>query len=330
MSTKKMIPETPKTAWFNISKTSSPRLPDHMIRRELLLAKLDEALHCQISYLVAPAGYGKSTLLSQWCDELTKQKIACAWLNLDASDDEICGFFSYLVLALEGAGIDIGSLKTGAENGFQHLSETSIGTEILSLFDSLNQKLVLILDDYHMVSSTKVADFLHALQMCGHGMLHVSFASRESIGGNSPAILASGNAVAIDARELKFSDREVCSVLGQELDKETLGALQEKVEGWPFAVQMTRISAQSGDLKSAISSLCGHHGHIGDYLIHQVVDNLPENLSDFVIKTSLLDKFNLELADEICGNHGGQDAINDLSMMAEANGRSPYWISSTV
>lgn len=316
MSTKNARSEAPKVAWFSISKTNPPRLPDHLVRRRRLLRKLHDALNRPASYLLAPAGYGKSTLLSQWRNELVEQEIACAWINLDAGDRDICHFFSYLVLALDSAGIDTGPLKTGAEQGFTNMPPIAIGSEILSLFENLTQKTVIILDDFHLVSSTEVDDFLHATQRSTHGKVHVAFASRDRIGVDSPALVASGNATVIEAQELRFADSEVCLALGEKIDEGTLISLQEKAEGWPFAVQMIRmLKQQTGDLKSAISSFRGHQGHIADYLVNQVVGNLPAELREFLHKTALLDKFNMQLADEVCGHQNSHDLMSKLNML---------------
>ncbi|MEP2988272.1 MAG: LuxR C-terminal-related transcriptional regulator [Parasphingorhabdus sp.] len=314
MSMKTMTPEAAKATWANIAKTSPPRLPDHLVRREALLAKLQESIDCQASYILAPAGYGKSTLLSQWRDDLVEQHIACAWLTLDKGDNEIASFFSYLVLALDEAGVDVGSLKARAERGFQSMSAASVGSEILSLIGNLAQQTVLILDDYHLISSTEIGDFLLAIQGCGHGVVHTAFASRDRVGGDSPALIASGNAIVIDAHELKFSDDEVKMALGEEITQTTLTALQRKVEGWPFAVQMTRILAQSAGLKSAVSSVSGHQGHIAEYLVNQVAEDLPEDLREFLVRTTPFEKFNIELADEVCGHQNSYELLIKLNM----------------
>jgi DNA-binding CsgD family transcriptional regulator/tetratricopeptide (TPR) repeat protein len=310
-----LMSDTSKAAWRNISKTSPPRLPDHLVRRDLLLMKLHESIDRQSSYLLAPAGYGKTTLLSQWYNELVEQGITCAWLNLEKTDVEISQFFSGLVIALDGVGVDTGSLKLEAEQGFANAPVASIGSEILTLFADLTQKTVIVLDNYHTAASQEIEGFLHAIQRCNDGMVHIAFASRDRIGGSSPALIASGNAIIIEARELKFSDQEVCLALGEEIDPETLKSFQDKVEGWPFAVQMTRMLTPSGDLKSAISTLHGHQGHIAEYLVNQVIENLPENLRDFVTKTALLNEFNMELANEVCGLQNSHDLVSDLNML---------------
>ncbi|GAB5486437.1 MAG: LuxR C-terminal-related transcriptional regulator [Parasphingorhabdus sp.] len=277
--------------------------------------KLHASVNGQASYIVAPAGYGKSTLLSQWYQELIEKRVVCAWLNLDKSDDEIDAFFAHLVLALEDANINTGSLKTDAECGFRDMSIASTGSKILNLFEKMTRKTVVVLDDYHSITSNEIKDFILAAQKCGFGMIHFAFAGRDRIGGDSPALIASGNAIVIDVRDLKFSDDEVMSAIGRKIDRETLESLQQKVEGWPFAVQMTRILAQSSNLSSVISTLSGNQGHIAEYLTHQIVKNIPEDLRTFVYKTVLFDKFSIELANEVCGQNTGRELIAKLNMM---------------
>lgn len=300
--------------WSNIAKTSPPRLPDHLIKREALLGKLNDAVQCQASYILAPAGYGKSTLLSHWYSELVQDDTNCIWLTLDSSDNEICHFFSYLVLAIDRCGLDTGSLKASAECGFQDMSPTSVGSEILSLIGDIVERTVIVFDDFHVISSREVEDFLLAAQKCGQDTLHFAFASRNPIGGDNPALIASGNAIVIDAHELKFSDAEIALALGEETDPATIKALQAKVEGWPFAVQMTRVLAQSSNLKSAVASVCGHQGHIAEYLTNQVVQTLSEELRNFVFRTVPFERFSIELADHICDHQNSYDLLTKLNM----------------
>lgn len=306
--------ENTNVTWSNIAKTSPPRLPDHLVKREALLAKLNDAVERQASYTLAPAGYGKSTLLSQWFSELIQGGINCVWLTLDNCDNEICHFFSYLVLALDRGGLDTGSLKTSAECGFQDMSPTSVGSAILSLIGDIEQRTVIVFDDFHVISSREVADFLLAAQKCGQDAFHFAFASRDPIGGGSPALIASGNAIVIDAQELKFSDDEIASTLGEEADPATIKTLQAKVEGWPFAVQMTRVLAQSSNLKSAVSSICGHQGHVAEYLTVQVVQTLSEELRDFIFRTAPFERFSVELADHVCDHQNSYDLLIKLNM----------------
>lgn len=309
MTTKNGVPENTKVVWQNFSKTSPPRLLDHLIKREHLLARLNDALDCQASYLIAPAGYGKSTLLSQWYHELVDRRVTCLWLNIEESDKDIRIFFSYLVLALDEAGISTGSLKEAAERGFPGMTSTEIGSEILVLFGHLTRKTVVILDDFHAVKSPQFADFLQAAQKCGYGMMHFAIASRNHVGGDSSALVASGNAIVIEAQDLRFSNHEVRLAIGEEIDCEMLNSLQTKVEGWPFGVQITRIAAQSDGLASAISTLSGYQGHVAEFLVSHVTDILPRPVFEFVAKMALFDRFSSKLADQVCGHQISHDLM---------------------
>ncbi|MEM8694794.1 MAG: LuxR C-terminal-related transcriptional regulator [Pseudomonadota bacterium] len=308
-------PKVPKV-WFSRSKTKPPSTSIDLVSRYRLIKMLNAGLERSITYLVAPAGYGKSILLTQWREQLVRNGMRCAWLNLEESDREIRQFLAYLVIALDEAGIDVGELKDGAERGFANMSTTVIGANILSLIENVRDRFVLVLDDFHRAKSEDIDDFVHAMQMQCSEKVHIVLVSRNWVGSEVSQLIASGNAIEIQARELRFSDSEVCKALGDAIAERNLAELQEKVEGWPVAVQMTRLlGEQRGDLQAAISSLKGNQGHMAEYLVTEVMKGLPDDLREFVLKTAVVERFNLALADEICGHEDSHILINRLSSL---------------
>ena len=153
MSQSNVVPIEFSEQWFSRSKTRAPRFNITIIDRPRLLVLLDEALNKRMSTIIAPAGFGKSTLLSQWCHLLVERSVPCAWLNLDEGDRDMRLFLAYLIMALDDAGLSMPKLRSKAENGF---FDTSTKAIITTLFESLGkseQRLVLILDDYHRIKN---------------------------------------------------------------------------------------------------------------------------------------------------------------------------------
>ncbi|GAB5486442.1 MAG: LuxR C-terminal-related transcriptional regulator [Parasphingorhabdus sp.] len=300
------------TTWFSKSKTRAPKFSIQLVERKRLLLALDAALDKPISCIVAPAGFGKSTLLSQWRDSLTARDIRCAWINLDDNDSEIRKFFAYLVFAFEDAGVSFGYLRKAAESGFVDMSSAAITTSLLSAIIDIEDHMVLVLDDYHRAASEQIDNFVQTLSdQCGD-KVHIAIGSRTPVNINLPTLLAAGQAIEIPSANLRFSDREVNEAMGSELDEEALAALQEQLEGWPVAVQMTRLF---NPVNEVINWKTASQGHLADYLVTNVLENQPDELREFILETCILKSFNVELADAVCGHHTSQSLINQLQSL---------------
>lgn len=301
------------TPWFSRSKTRAPTFSIPLVARKRLLVMLDAALDESISCIIAPAGFGKSTLLSQWRESLIARDIKCAWINLDQNDREIRQFFAYLVFAFEDAGVSMGYLKQAAEKGFVDMPSSAITTSLLSAIIDIDEHMVLVLDDYHRPASDEIDAFVKTLSdQCGD-KVHIAIGSRKPININLPALLAAGRAIEIPASKLRFSNLEVSQAMDDDLDQEAIVALQEQVEGWPVAVQMTRLFGQKSDNHMASRrGASSSHGHLADYLVTNILDSQTQELRDFLLETSILESFNAELADTVCDHHISERLIREL------------------
>lgn len=305
------------TTWFSRSKTRAPKFAIPLVKRRRLLSALDAALDKPVSCIVAPAGFGKSTLLSQWRDSLLARDIRCAWINLDENDSGIRKFFAYLVFAFEDAGVSLGSLKKVAESGFVDMSSAAITTSLLSAIINLEDHMVLVLDDYHRAASEEIDQFVKVLSdQCGD-KVHIAIGSRTPVNINLPALLAAGQAIEIPPANLRFSDREVKEAMGNDLDQDALTALLEQVEGWPVAVQMTRLLGDTNALTASTlrTQITSSHGHLAEYLVTNVLESQPPELREFLIETSILQSFNAELANAVRENDNSQTFIHELDSL---------------
>lgn len=297
------------TAWFSRSKTRAPKFAIPLVKRQRLLSALDAALDKPVSCIVAPAGFGKSTLLSQWRESLLARDIRCAWVNLDENDNEIRQFFAYLVFAFEDAGVSLGYLKQAAEGGFVDMSSAAITTSLLSAIIDIQERIVLVLDDYHRTASDEIDEFIQFLSdQCGD-KIHIAIGSRNPANINLPKLLAAGQAIEIPSANLRFSDREVNEAMGSDLGQDALAALQEQVEGWPVAVQMTRLLNPD---KLASSHKIASQGYLADYLVTNILESQSPELKEFLLETSILQSFNSELADAVRESNDSQQFIHQL------------------
>lgn len=307
---------TPAIQRFQRSKIRPPRISIDPVKRRRLLEKLDAALEMPVTYLVAPAGFGKSTLLSQWRDSIIGKSHDCAWINLDENDREIRQFFTSLVLAFDREGINLSSLSGMAELGFQNMAAEGIGEEILLAIENLQKPVVVILDDFHRVESSAVDDFVQALCENCYDKIRLVIASRNWVGSHRVEQLVSGNAIDIPSTELLFTDEEVRKALGEGFDEKIGKDLQHQTEGWPVAVQLMRALASHGSsLRSSLKALQNYKGDMIEYLTKQILNDLPDDLKDFLLKTSILNRFNTELANTICDRQDSKAMLYRLKSL---------------
>ena len=139
--------------WILRGKLRPPLCHLSLVDRPDLIRSLDELLNYQASIVVAPAGYGKTTLLTQWREHLAGGGIRAGWFSLDGQDDDPYRFLCYTVFALTEAGIDLGQLEMLAEQGLSELPLEAALVTFLAAIEAAGKRIVLILDDYHRLNS---------------------------------------------------------------------------------------------------------------------------------------------------------------------------------
>lgn len=283
--------------WFNESKLVPMRPKIDLVRRERLLEMLDEALGRRLLLVVASPGFGKSTLLIQWAESLQGSGTQAAWLALDGNDADRRQLLAYIALSLFRAGLDIGELEVGAQNGF---SESSVQTVLAGLVHKLEQssdRYLVILDDYHLISNPAIDALLQKLlwEIPGNTTFVVSSRSRPAL--DMPTLIAAGEALEISAEEMRLNKDETLRALGKNMTDADADEIFHKTEGWPVAVQLARVQKRA--LPSTPLHAGGSSTLIASYLTDQVLDSLQPEVRSMLLDISVLDQFNVEIADAI-------------------------------
>lgn len=295
------------------AKLVPPRTSSDLVPRPSLLEHLDRFSDRPLLFIAAPAGYGKSVLMTQWRQRLGDRGALTAWLSLDHTDANAGQFLVSLIYALECGGMDVGDLANAAANGFMGASYVLVQERIVSLATRLAAPVTVFVDDYHLAESKLIDDIIAHLIRNTDGRIRFCISSRNIMPLRFAALLVTAEAWEIGAALLRFSDDEVHAAVGVELDRETSGELLAKVEGWPVAVQLARVLIRnSADGRLSVSGLHGHTGHLASYLTTQVVEQMSEALQEFVLKTSILGSFNAALADAVCKRRNSVDLLKQL------------------
>jgi LuxR family maltose regulon positive regulatory protein len=291
----------------------SPRA--NWIARPRLTQQLDQGSERKLTLLSAPAGFGKTTLLSSW---IKQRHLAVAWLSLDAGDNDPGRFLSYVIAALETRHAGIGETAALLLQSPQRSLE-SVVTLLINALSTRPDAMTLVLDDYHVVDAPPVHSALTFLLDHAPPQLHLILATR----GDPPLPLARlrarGELTELRAAELRFTTHEASAFLNQAmalyLAPEQIAALEERTEGWIAGLQLAALSLQGRDaerISAFIQAFTGSHHYIMDYLVEEVLGRQPEQIQTFLLRTSILDRLSGSLCDAVTGQNDSQTLLERL------------------
>ncbi len=299
--------------WLIRAKLDAPRQLVQLIERPELLTLLDGILGHRVGFVVAPAGFGKTTLLSQWRDKLVADGVKVAWLTIDEGDAEPHQFLSYVIFSLAVAGVDVGRLEMLAEQGLMEMSLRATLAAILEAVAGESGPVVLVLDDYHRLQSPDLDDLIGQMIAGSPPELTLVINSRIRPALDLPRMLAQGQAVEIDVEALRFSREETRRAVDAAMSDDVLEVLFERTEGWAVAVQLARlVLAGSANDEAVLGRFTGDSDHVAAYLADQVLAKLSSDIQEFLIRTSILERFNAPLANAVCERTDSWEVLRTL------------------
>ena len=327
---------------FLVTKLFIPRLRPDVVPRPRLRARLDAGLDGRMTLVSAPAGSGKTTILSEWIHHSLVGRRAVAWLSLDAGDQDPLQFMRYLVTALAGRVPPPNAARPGMEATeiagsilalLQSPQPPPLATLLPLLVNELHREgtrlppTVLVLDDYYLVQSTAVHEVMAYVLDHLPPHLHVVIATREDPPLPLARLRAQRGLSELRAADLQFTSVEGATflreVMGLDLSAADVAALNARTEGWIAALQLAALSMQGReDLSGFIAAFTGSHRHIVDYLITEVLQRQPESVQYFLLRTSILDRLCGPLCDAVIGDRGlrtGESGQAILERLEHAN-----------
>jgi LuxR family maltose regulon positive regulatory protein len=283
-----------------------PPLPN-LVERPRLIERLNEGLHRKLTLISAPAGFGKTTVVSEWLAGCAQP---AAWLSLDEGDNDPARFLTYFIAALgqaEGIEANIGEGALGMLQSPQPPLTEAVLTSLLNEIAALPDRLVLILDDYHLIEAQPIHDaltfLLEHLPPPERG-LHLVIATREDPSFPLARLRVRGQLTEVRATDLRFTTSEAAEFLDQTMDlslsTEDVAALERRTEGWIAGLQLAAISMQGRkDTATLIESFTGSHRFVLDYLVEEVLEQQSESIQTFLLQTTVLDRLTGSLCDAI-------------------------------
>lgn len=297
-----------------------PPRPD-AVSRPRLLARLNAGLHGRLTLVSAPAGFGKTTLVSAWVSSCGRP---VAWLSLDAGDNDPTRFLTYLTAAVQSVAPDVGAGVRSALRSPQPPPLEAILTALVNEIAALPTPFLLVLDDYHVIEAAAVADALVFLLEHLPPPLHLVIATREDPPLALARLRARSQLTEVRAADLRFTLDEAAAFLNQamglKLDAGAIAALEARTEGWIAGLQLAAISMQghSDDRAAFIDSFTGSHRFVMDYLVEEVLNQQPATVQTFLLRTSILERMCAPLCEAVVGE-GAADGQAMLALLERAN-----------
>ena len=297
------------------TKLQVPRSRPGLVARPRLADQLDEALGRGLVLVTAPAGYGKSVLVSQWARGMAQP---VAWLSLDEADNDPVRFWRHVLAALDmarpGIAERVGPLAGPPPPPAYDPLVSALINDFMA--EPGSPDVVLVFDDYHLVGSQSVHASVRFLLEHRPPQLPVVLVSRSDPPLGLPRYRGRGELGEVRAADLRFTVDEAAALLRQvsaDLAPSAVAALAERTEGWAVGLQLAALSLRTQpDADRFVAAFTGSHRYILDYLTEEVLGRQRAEVRDFLLETSVLDRLNGSLCDAVTGRDDSQELLEEV------------------
>ena len=309
------------------TKLHRPQLPPDLVSRDRLIEVVNRMSEMPLTLVSAPAGYGKSVLVAQWCKQLD---FPTGWLSLDADDSDLRTFLEYFLAALD-------DVAPGACKATQELLEAAsplpvpvLANYLLNDLDAMDTPCTLVLDDYHRIEALcPVQELMRRMLVHPPRQFHFIIITRHDPPLDLPSLRARHSVNDVRLQDLRFTANEIAEFLNAKQDfsisDAAFNTLDFEVEGWAAGLRLVTMALPHvDDPDTFIKGLQGNLPQIQDYLLREVLDSQSAGERDLLLASSVLDRFCVELLDTICAypdinKHPGLVASDFLEMLQRNN-----------
>ena len=305
------------------TKLHIPQQRPDIVPRSLLIKKLNERIQRKLTLITAPAGYGKTNLAAEWIHALQSEAAESTshnritWLSLGEADSEPIHFLSYVIAALQQVAPEIGVGTLGLFEMAQSPPINTVLNELINDIAGLDYYIMLVLDDYHVISHPEVHHSLRYLVEHQPYQLHLVITSREDPPLPLSRLRARGEMAEIRMHDLRFSLAETTQFFSHSmklnLASEAIQALEARTEGWIAGLQLAGFVLKNlPDHHAFLETFSGSHRYVLDYLTDEVLQSQDEEVRQFLVQTAVLKRFNTELCQAVTGNPNSQSILEQL------------------
>jgi LuxR family transcriptional regulator, maltose regulon positive regulatory protein len=301
------LPDIEVSVLTPIQKTKFfiPLVRAGLISRQRLIEQLNMGQDCKLTLISAPAGFGKTTLLSEWTASL---KIPVTWISIDEGDNDPIRFLMGLIIALQKinpmVGSDILSILQSSQSSHANIPYETLLTSLINEIVEFPTAFTIVLDDYHLITEKSVQEIISYLLDNEPPQIHLVISGRADPVWPLARIRAQGEVNELRANDLRFTPEEAMAFLNKgmnlHLSLEESNALEDCTEGWIAALQMAAISMQGrSEVTSFIKAFTGSHRFVSDFLLEEVLSRQTLETREFLLKTSILERICAPLADSL-------------------------------
>ncbi|HET9921650.1 MAG TPA: hypothetical protein VFQ30_17545, partial [Ktedonobacteraceae bacterium] len=308
-----------------VTKLARPPVGADLVPRPRLVNQLQPGIQRPLTLIAAPAGFGKTTLLSTW---LERAPLRSAWVSLEQDDDDLTRFWSYMFTALErihpGGGAAALALLQASTLSPPPPIEIVLTAWINGLA-TLPHEIALVLDDYHVITAPAIHRSVTYLVDHLPHQLHLVIATRADPPLPLARLRTHGHLTEIRAADLRFTSEETTAFLTRTLDlhlsDEDIAALEARTEGWIAGLRLAALSMRGRqDIPAFLKAFTGSQRYIIDYLTEEVLARQPETVQTFLLQTAILERLQGSLCEAVIGEHGGETNGQEmLEQLEQAN-----------
>ncbi len=302
-------------AIYNRTRVRAPSLGAEVISRPRLMRALELAAGTKLTLIQAPAGYGKTCLLQQWREHLVANAATVAWFTADHADQDPNAFFSYVVHALEEAGHPVDARIRNILRNESYWSWEGLAIELANSFIGVHAPIYIIIDDAQYLKNSPALECLRFLLENTPAEAHFVIASREDLGIPLGRPRALGQVYELHASDLQFITSEATSYLSKaghtDLSEQQIALLEARTEGWIVGLKLLSMALHwDPQLALDMQTLSGERRQIADFFAEDVLRRQPRQLQEFLLRTSVLDRFCPALCDAVTESTSSRELLD--------------------
>jgi LuxR family maltose regulon positive regulatory protein len=296
------------------TKLYIPRRRPDLVLRPRLTQRLNAGVERKLTLVSAPAGFGKTTLLSEW---IPTSERCVAWVWLDEGDNDPARFWAYFIAALQMLHPSIGALALALFSSPQPAPTPSVMTTLLNEIDAFPDVFALVLDDYHLIQSQLIHDGMAFLLDHLPPRMHLVISTRTDPPLPLARLRGRGQLAELREADLRFTTDEAAAflnrVMGLGLSAADVAALEARTEGWIAGLQLAALSIKDqADRAGFIATFTGSHRFVIDYLVEEVLNRQTQFVREFLLSTSILERLCAPLGNALTNAESGQATLEYL------------------
>jgi LuxR family transcriptional regulator, maltose regulon positive regulatory protein len=297
-----------------LTKLHIPSTGQNIVHRSGLFEKLNSGLNRKLILVSAPAGFGKTTVVSDW---IIQNKIPTAWYSLDEADNDPVDFLRYFISGIQSIHSEFGENALRLLNSQNKPSGESLVNLLINEIFRINQDFLSVVDDFHLIKSNEVLKLVTYFLEHIPGNIHFVIMTRSDPALSVSRLRSQQQLVELRSSDLSFSADDISLLFNKKLklglSPEDVSALEKKTEGWIAGLQLTALSMQGReDTSGFIRDLKGDNRYIMDYLMEEVLKIQTDEIKEFLLQTSILEQMSAPLCDSLLNRNDSQLILETL------------------